>query len=89
MRNLYKIKNYILVVQTRLAIRIRLENEHCIWLPKSMIYESNKDSLIVNRDIYFHNLNKVINDKREKELKFIRSLNDNKMREMQQGISNY
>jgi hypothetical protein len=82
-----KIKNFVLVVETKLAVRIRLENEYCIWLPKSMIHESDKDYLIVDRNIYQNNLNKAINEKREKEFKFLRSLND-KMRGVQQSVSN-
>jgi hypothetical protein len=27
------IRDYVLVTQTRKAIRIRLENGYCIWLP--------------------------------------------------------
>lgn len=81
--NLTVVKNFILVVETRKAIRIRLENKYCIWLPKSMIYNSTKDSILVDRGIYSSNLNKAIMDKREKEYNFIRSLNDNKMQAMQ------
>ena len=81
--NLTEVKNCILVVETRKAIRIRLENKYCIWLPKSMIYNSTKNSILVDRGIYSSNLNKAIMDKREKEYNFIRSLNDNKMQTMQ------
>ena len=81
--NLTVVKNFILVVETRKAIRIRLKNKYCIWLPKSMIYNLTKDSVLVNRSIYSGNLKKAIMDKREKEYNFIRSLNDNKMQTMQ------
>jgi len=81
--NLTEVKNCILVVETRKAIRIRLENKYCIWLPKSMIYNHTKNSILVDRGIYSSNLNKAIMDKREKEYNFIRSLNDNKMQTMQ------
>jgi len=80
--NLTVIKNFVLVMETRKAIRIRLNNGYCIWLPKSMIRNSKKNSITVNHGIYSSNLNKAINDKREKEYNFIRSLSDNKMQAM-------
>jgi len=81
--NLTVIKDFVLVMETRKAIRIRLKSGYCIWLPKSMIRNSTKNSITVNHGIYSSNLNKAIIDKREKEYNFIRSLNDNKMQAMQ------
>jgi ribosomal protein S27AE len=34
------IRDYVLVTQTRKAIRIKLENGYCIWLPKSVIHSA-------------------------------------------------
>ena len=81
--NLTVIKNFILVTQTKKAVRVRLENKYCIWLPKSMIYNSTKNSILVDRGIYSSNLKRAIMDKREKEYRLLRSLNDNKMQTMQ------
>lgn len=72
------IRNYVLVTQTRKAIRIKLENGYCIWLPKSVIHNASKDSILVDAGIYQNNLNEAILDKRNKELKFLRSLKQNK-----------
>lgn len=72
------IRNYVLVTQTRKAIRIKLENSYCIWLPKSIIYKANKNQITVEDGIYQNNLNEAILDKRNKELKFLRSLKQNK-----------
>ena len=81
--NLTVIENFILVTQTKKAVRVRLENKYCIWLPKSMIYNHTKNSILVDRNIYSSNLNKAVMDKREKEYRLLRSLNDNKMQTMQ------
>lgn len=81
--NLTVIKNFILVTQTKKAVRVRLENKYCIWLPKSMIYNHTKNSILVDRNIYSSNLNRAVMDKREKEYRLLRSLNDNKMQTMQ------
>jgi hypothetical protein len=72
------IRDYVLVTQTRKAIRIRLENGYCIWLPKSVIHNASKDHIIVDAGIYQNNLNEAILDKHNKELKFLRSLEINK-----------
>ena len=72
------IRNYVLETQTRKAIRIKLENGYCIWLPKSVIHNASKDSILVDAGIYQNNLNEAILDKRNKELKFLRSLKQNK-----------
>jgi len=72
------IRNYVLVTQTRKAIRIKLENGYCIWLPKSVIHNASKDSILVDAGIYQNNLFEAILDKRNKELKFLRSLKQNK-----------
>jgi len=72
------IRNYVLVTQTRKAIRLKLENGYCIWLPKSVIHNASKDSILVDAGIYQNNLNEAILDKRNKELKFLRSLKQNK-----------
>ena len=72
------IRDYVLVTQTRKAIRIRLENGYCIWLPKSVIHNASKDHIIVDAGIYQNNLNEAILDKHNKELKFLRSLKTNK-----------
>jgi hypothetical protein len=68
------IRDYVLVTQTRKAIRIRLENGYCIWLPKSVIHNASKDHITVDAGIYQNNLNEAILDKRNKELEFLRSL---------------
>ena len=81
--NLTVIKNFILVVETRKAIRIRLENKYCIWLPKSMIYNSTKDSILVDRGIYCSNLKRAIMDKKEKEYRLLRKINNDKVQELQ------
>ncbi len=72
------IRNYVLVTQTRKAIRIKLENGYCIWLPKSVIHNASKDRILVDAGIYQNNLNEAILDKQNKELKFLRSLKTNK-----------
>lgn len=72
------IRNYVLVTQTRKAIRIKLENGYCIWLPKSVIHNASKNSILVDAGIYQNNLNEAILDKKNKELKFLRSLKTNK-----------
>ena len=72
------IRDYVLVTQTRKAIRIRLENGYCIWLPKSVIHNASKDHITVDAGIYQNNLNEAILDKHNKELKFLRSLETNK-----------
>ena len=72
------IRNYVLVTQTRKAIRIKLENGYCIWLPKSVIHNASKDRILVDAGIYQNNLNEAILDKKNKELKFLRSLKTNK-----------
>ena len=72
------IRDYVLVTQTRKAIRIKLENGYCIWLPKSVIHNASKDHIIVDAGIYQNNLNEAILDKRNKELEFLRSLKTNK-----------
>jgi hypothetical protein len=64
------IRDYVLVTQTRKAIRIRLENGYCIWLPKSVIHNASKDHIIVDAGIYQNNLNEAILDKHNKEFKF-------------------
>jgi hypothetical protein len=43
-----KIRDYVLVTQTRKAIRIKLENGYCIWLPKSVIYSADKNHITVD-----------------------------------------
>ena len=72
------IRNYVLVTQTKKAIRIKLENGYCIWLPKSVIHNASKDRILVDAGIYQNNLNEAILDKKNKELKFLRSLKTNK-----------
>ena len=72
------IRNYVLVTQTKKAIRIKLENGYCIWLPKSVIHNASKDRILVDASIYQNNLNEAILDKKNKELKFLRSLKTNK-----------
>ena len=81
--NLTVIKNFILVVETRKAIRIRLKNKYCIWLPKSMIYNHTKNSILVDRNIYSSNLNRAVMDKREKEYRLLRKINNDKVQELQ------
>ena len=81
--NLTVIKNFILVVETRKAIRIRLENKYCIWLPKSMIYNHTKNSILVDRGIYCSNLKRAIMDKKEKEYRLLRKINNDKVQELQ------
>jgi len=54
------IRDYVLVTQTRKAIRIRLENGYCIWLPKSVIHNASKDHITVDAGIYQNNLNEAI-----------------------------
>ena len=68
----------MLVTQTKKAIRIKLENGYCIWLPKSVIHNASKDRILVDAGIYQNNLNEAILDKKNKELKFLRSLKTNK-----------
>ena len=72
------IRDYVLVTQTRKAIRIRLENGYCIWLPKSVIHNASKDHITVQGNLYQTNLNQAISDKRNKEIKFLKSLQTNK-----------
>ena len=72
------IRNYVLVTQTKKAIRIKLENGYCIWLPKSVIHNASKDRILVDAGIYQNNLNEAILDKKNKELKFLISLKTNK-----------
>ena len=76
-----KIRDYVLVTQTRKAIRIKLENGYCIWLPKSVIHSASKDHITVDAGIYQNNLNEAILDKRNKELEFLRSLDKSKLYE--------
>ena len=72
------IRDYVLVTQTRKAIRIKLENGYCIWLPKSIIYSADKNHITVQGNLYQKNLNQAISDKRDKEIKFLKSLQTNK-----------
>ena len=81
--NLTVIKNFILVTQTKKAVRVRLENKYCIWLPKSMIYNYTKNSILVDRNIYSSNLNRAVMDKREKEYSLLRKINNDKVQGLQ------
>ena len=81
--NLTVIKNFILVTQTKKAVRVLLENKYCIWLPKSMIYNHTKNSILVDRGIYSSNLKRAVMDKREKEYRLLRKINNDKVQGLQ------
>ncbi len=77
--NYYKlIKNFTLIKETPKAVYLKLENDINLWFPKKCVKSFNVKSkhAWVWEKIYKDNMSKFLINKRKKEAKIIKKLNE-------------
>ena len=77
--NYYKlIKNFTLIKETPKAVYLKLENDINLWFPKKCVKSFNvkRKHAWVWEKIYKDNMSKFLINKRKKEAKIIKKLNE-------------